>query len=861
MRPKALLSAAVLTALALPAAALDYGSGWEIVISDPETSGVHANLWPMAERFARTVAEATGTRPAVRFAGQASAGGHKFYMGEAFAEKAGVLPSDMKGWSNGIAEKDGNVYFFGRDVPGRRWAKGEWPTYTKMVLPSARAMTRFLRRFAGVRFVMPDENGRAVPKLAKLTVPDGYADREDPEFDYMAGRTSTAFDDIARGHFGCGYYHTYGGHTYPVAVPIDRFSATHPEYFALSRDGRRTWGPTNGQTALCISNPEVEELILNEMLSRYDSGAEVCQLGTQDGSSHCWCEKCRALYGTGDDWCEKHWLFHRHLAERIERLRPGKIVHMLCYDITREPPKTFRKFPSNAMVELCGYREADFAKWRDYEVPHGFTVYVYFWGNYPQPGFVGRHSFAFLADNARRFLRNGVRGIFRCGYGDLYGLEGPGYYVFNGLMSDPEAPVDGLVAEYCKAAFGPASVPMQRFYDTQDERLRALDRIDEGFAASCGNGLGRYLKARTKNNGDLHAWAYSPDTIRALENCLAKAEKTAGLSDKEKRRIGLVRREFDYAKAMGMIGVLYGAYRLNPTQASFDALAEAILARKKAMLGLSDGKGGAIEFPGWPELKMLNGGGVWGGTYWLQWNGRLSATMGAPLNWDVEFMRKKGVLPGASFKTAEAARAAGAVDLDGYVANAGAWATAKAETLGGIQMEEVSIRTTFRVLYDDRNLYLGVTTDLPEKAVVREFDPDGQVWSTENLDLLLAPDRTVDVHYHLIWSSVRDSRLDYAFGLITEPLDPNYNQPDIRWNGKWRHEDRRVGDTWHSLVTIPYAAIGAEPPRAGDEWRLNLGRYANAAAGDTNERMSLWSPNMETRGLDNPDAMGRVLFK
>ena len=852
-------AATAVAAFCLPSSvdAVELTADWRIVAPKHEVGVISYGYERAAKLLRQDIAEGAGID--LRIVDEVPKTGPAICLGIDLAKAAGVATDGLEWFDNAIVEKGGRIYLFGNDR-ARNKNMPSWEWY-KASLPTVGAAVRFLHDYLGDRFCAPGETGRFVGRREKLSVADGTCSIERPTQIFGGCWREDIVYSYGAGYRGMGLFHTYGGHTYPEAVPTKKYAKEHPEYYALSPDGRRVWGPTDGATALCISNPEVEELIVAEMLKRYDEGAQVCQLAQHDGSNHCWCRNCQAMYGT-EDWCEKTWLFHKHIAERIEKLRPGKIVHILCYDITRNPPKTFRKFPSNVMVELCRYSDAVFEEWKKYEVPHGFTVYIYFWGNYPQPGFIARHSFAFLADSARRFRRNNVRGIFRCGYGDLFGLEGPGYYVFNELMANPERPVDETVAEYCKTMFGPASVLMQQFYDVQDARLRGLDRLQQDFEPACGNGLRRYLKTRTANNGDLHAWAYSPDTIKSLEDLLSRAERTQGLSDKEKRRLDLVRREFNYAKTMGEIAYLYGAYKLRPTQASFDALAEAILARREAMLGLSDGKDGAVKLPGWPELSPLRGGGYYGGTYWLKWNGRLSATMGAPLNWDVGLMKAKGILPGVTMAEKKVSRIASAPTLDELVAGSGAWAKAPETKLNGVQGEEnLPETTTFRLAYDDKNLYVGVKSDLPADMAIPEFDPDGIVWSTESLDLFVAAAKEIDVNYHLIWSPAADSRLDYAFGLITEPLDPNYNMPDIRWNGKWSHADRRVGDTWYSILAIPYADLGVGKPSPGDVWRFNLGRYTKPTKEKGVDRIYLWSPNLDRRSLDNAEAMGRIVFE
>lgn len=846
-------------AAACSVSAVELSSDWRIVSPKHEAAVVGYGFEQSAKLLQRDLAEGAGL--SLEIVKTAPKAGPAIFLGADLARAAGINTDDLAWYDNAIVEKGGSLYLFGNDRARSKNAnRHEW---FKAALPTVGATVRFLHDYLGDRFCAPGETGRHVGRRDKVVVPDGTRSVERPSQIYGHAYRQDMIYSYGAGMRGMGLFHSYGGHTYPSAVSIEKYGKDHPEYFAQTRQGRRTGDQPSPVYALCISNPEVEDLIVAELLRKFDEGAEVCQLAQNDGDQRCFCDKCRALFGTGDDWNEKFWRFHRRIAERIEKLRPGKVVNILCYGNSKRPPRTFTKFPSNVMVELCVYSEETFAEWSRYDVPQGFTVYVYFWGPYQQPGFVARHSFAFLADNARRFRRNGVKGVYRCGYGDLFGLEGPGYHVFNEVLVDPERPVDAIVAEYCQAMFGPAAGLMQQFYDAQDERLRGVDLVREGFPSASGNGLGRYLKAAPKNNGDLHAWAYPPETAKAMEDYLARAEATEGLSDKERRRLDLVRREFDYAKAMGEIGCLYSAYKWRPTQASFDALAEALLARRQAMLGLSNGKGGSIELPGWPELTPLGRGtGPSSGAYWLEWNGRLSGMMGAPLAWDVKLMKEKGILPGVTMPEQAVVRAAQAPTLDELVAGAGAWSRSTEARLRGIQGEE-SVRetTTFRLACDESCLYVGVKTDLPADVAVPVFDADGKVWKTETLDLLIAPAKSTDVNFHLLWTPAADSRLDYARGLVTDPLHPLYGVSDISWSGKWQHEDRRVGNAWYSLLKIPYSDLGvAAAPGKGEVWRFNLGRIAYPKE-EPRGSLSLWSPNLDKRTMDNPDAMGRIIFE
>ena len=627
------LGFARVVSFALPMAcfAAVIGPEWCVVYPESGSKDVNRVLKIAAEEVQNDINEATGLKIAAVPASKAKK--PAIYIGAEFAEKAGFDLSDLKWFDNVIAEKGGCLYLFGRDRPGRDAAKVGGIGWANCVLPSVRATTRFLEMFAGVRFLLPGEVGKEVPHGREVRVPEGTVLKERPTQIYGNGHAIDRHHPIymiASGIWGRGMLHSYGGHTYPSACPGEKYFATHPEYFALKKDGKRGLGPTKNQTALCISNPEVEELIVDELKRRFDEGAEICQLSQHDGTTVCGCEACRAFLGTGDDWGEKFWLFHRRIAERMLKERPGKIVQILSYTATAHPPKSFKVFPPNVMVEMCRYSDEAFAEWKGYTVPQGFAAYTYLCGNYVPMGLVARHSLAYLARLAKRFRDNRVVGLFRCEIQDLYGTEGPCYYIYNKLLQDGTLDVDALLSDYCGAAFGPAAARMRAFYDTQDARLRMCDKIAEGFAAGIAAGLDGHLLAMPKKRIELHGLIFSPATIKAMEESLSAAEKTEGLTEKQRKRLSLVRLEFDYAKNLGTIATLYAAYQLRPTAEMKAPLMDAIRERNAYLDRIFGGGNVPLPIEGWPEIKPF-------GRYCtrdiMNTNGRSSARIREPLGW------------------------------------------------------------------------------------------------------------------------------------------------------------------------------------------------------------------------------------
>ena len=337
---------------------------------------------------------------------------------------------------------------------------------------------------------------------------------------------------------------------------------------------------------------------------------------------------------------------------------------------------------------------------------------------------------------------------------------------------------------------------------------------------------------------DMLSFVYTPATCLALETALSRAEATEGLTEKQRRRLSLTRREFDYAREIGRIAALYDAFRFSRSEASFAVLADAVSARNARLESFFDEKGGWRKLPGWPELLPF--GGVRRGM--MKHNGYGGATLNAPYTWDVKLMREKGVIPGGPAKSATAERTL---------------AAARWHEVGGLQLDRLDYATKFRVAYDDANLYVEVEAELPESRQFESQGHDGTCYRQDCLELLIDPTGRREQSFHFIWNPVANSFREEALGLISDQLDPLFGLYDLTWDGKWSYTTERANGIWRSVVTLPFASLGVKRPEAGEKWLLNLGRETYFP-GDL--QVGLWNPNFEGRDLRSLEAMGTLVF-
>ena len=517
-----------------------------------------------------------------------------------FARRHDVVVSKLEGWGYVLKAVGRDLIIAGRDEPSpvqrQNRRRGTWDR-----IGTAKGVVDFLRDYCGVRFLYPElpafnpVSGAAqidwhkTPALEFLprktiTVPADLNLENTPWLSFNTAHPARgSFYDLAMNRFPR-VDEAFGGHTYWRAIPPEKYRQTHPEYFALIRGKRLLEG--SGQ--YCISNPDVQELIYRDLVRLADSGYRVVDLAQPDGFRPCQCKDCNELYGT-DDWGEKLWIFHRKLAERLLKDRPGVQVRMISYIQTAGPPRTFTEFPANTQVMLTGTNEEDIAAWKDHEVPGGFAGYIYNWCPNLGTRYTPMRTLRFVEAQARRLYRAGIHALYRDGPGQLYGLEGPVYYIMGRMFDDPEHNrAADLMIEFCEAAFGNAARPMQHFYD---QLYHAIELYSDFLGTRCPAWVYHDIYGRRhKYLSDpfrLIGFLYTPKLLAALETQLAAADRLAR-AEKVRARLALVRTELEYLKHLAKVVHLDHAYQIAPDRPALERLLDAIDARNAFIASLYD---------------------------------------------------------------------------------------------------------------------------------------------------------------------------------------------------------------------------------------------------------------------------------
>lgn len=186
-----------------------------------------------------------------------------------------------------------------------------------------------------------------------------------------------------------------------------------------------------------------------------------------------------------------------------------------------------------------------------------------------------------------------------------------------------------------------------------------------------------------------------------------------------------------------------------------------------------------------------------------------------------------------------------ALRLDGTLAEA-AWSraqpvsdfTQQEPVEGGVPSE----RTEVRVLYDDRNLFIGV---------MAYDDPDGI------LAYQKARDASLETDDRFMWmlDTFQDGRTGYVFeinpaGLMSDAILSGVHGGRA-WDGIWEVQTARLPEGWSAEIRIPFTTVNFDPDL--DAWGINFQRTIRRK----NEEI-LWRGFRRTEGLRRPLHAGRL---
>ena len=626
-----LLSVQILTAVSPDLVVAERGkSAYKIVYADSGSSPeVNALMKRSAETLQKIVRLSTGaTLPVVpeeSFRKDSPA----IYVGKvSILEKTGP----EKRWASHIMVKDRDIYLWGEDRHFPQVKLPESAAYRSFIAGTHAAVLRFGAEFAGAVYLILPELKYSVPFTGKLTVPAGYRHDNIPKILYTIARGKNLNYDLGNNFRAAPWNRSFGGHSHNLAVPWDKYWKTHPEYFFKQGPDK----PRNGwnvRPQYCLSNPAVQKLIYQHILSELDKGYEQTQLGQSDSFHVCYCRECIKARGQNSPG-EFLWRMHRDMALRLMKDRPGKKVVIMAYGPTWQPPKTFDSFPPNVIIELASFNLKNAAEpgsvWQQWmKFPNAKASYLYSWGFYNFAGFTPNRSIAYLSNEVELYRNSGVIGIYRCGFGELPGLEGPSYFIFGQRLDDPDADIGLLLKKYCRQAFGKGGPVMEKFFTRLDQAVKSKDPEISDWDKDINPSRRQFRRYDL----ELLAARYPESCLKELGSLLDRAEAL-----EKTPMLKILRTEFTLLKLSAECAGLFHKAVKHPDAASAAALMNAVYKRSEFIDALPVDKRGSV---------CMEGVAMFGGSLKpvLKNGGRLCCLFNAPFIWNVGFMKEKSILP------------------------------------------------------------------------------------------------------------------------------------------------------------------------------------------------------------------------
>ena len=461
----------------------------------------------------------------------------------------------------------------------------------------------FLKKYVGVRWLMPGELGEVVPKSESLKVGeidvkvepllwqrrirDCHAHAEYGEvanilksWDIPMSRWEKFFD--AQTTNAWFRHHRLGArvelkYTHSNMGYWDKYHEKYPEIFAMQPNGSRV--NSNVREILCISNPRVWELVAQEKIEELKTNplrTAASITPNDDGDNNfCCCEKCAALDPPGspkiygDDGSlrtpqislsDRYFRYFNEVAKLVAKEMPDRYLGTYAYIPYKETPVTFNKLEKNLLVGFVGFdtylndkaREKDRMLWLNWSrlANQLFIRPNLFWYGMGMP-INYTHKFAadirFMADHSMQAADfDGLIGN--------WGGEGLNYYVAAELLWNPYADVNEIIDDYCSAAYGKGASEMKAYYDRLEELTNTIARE------------GKHAAYRAQDAHNLVVY-YTDEVLNELESHVKKSLAAIGTSDSAAvKRVQLISTMLDYTRQLKRL--IMAAYAVRTGQST-----------------------------------------------------------------------------------------------------------------------------------------------------------------------------------------------------------------------------------------------------------------------------------------------------
>lgn len=445
------------------------------------------------------------------------------------------------------------------------------------------AVSYFLDKYMGVRYLWPGETGTYTPEKSTIKVPDVDVVQR-PALDRRRLRASNSSAEVQSwlGMHMMGSRSEYSfGHAFTTWY--GKYGKDHPEYFAQPPKGKVQEIPE--YIKLDISNETVDEAIIEEWKAA--GKPDNWNVSPNDGSSgYCVSPGCLAMDDRPNQSIDLIWSgkanlttryvkFWNRLLDKMRAIQPNVTLTTYAYDSYKEPPEAGGvKLRDGMIIGIVDTFQA-YEQWRGW---YKTGAKLFLRPNWWISGAVAPNLMLHATGNFFKFAQaNGMSGFDFDSIMGHWGTQGINYYLIARLSVRPELSVDDVIAEYT-SAFGKAE-PAIKDYIQYWEKLsvETAYNVDAGNVVSI-NPQGRFETVVRQNNlpsSPLSSgwytlpYLYPNEVLDQAKSILSRAEQLASGHADTISRIALLRDGLRHVELTRDV-VRYGYEKTRPQGATLE---------------------------------------------------------------------------------------------------------------------------------------------------------------------------------------------------------------------------------------------------------------------------------------------------
>lgn len=358
-----------------------------------------------------------------------------------------------------------------------------------------------------------------VPHTASVILPASIYKKQIPSFASRMTFYGEAIDHTYCDFHKMNYIFEDWGlfvHTFNNLVPPEKYTAAHPEYFALVKGQRAA-------TQLCLTNPAVLNLVVQNLqnLIKEKPNLKHWSVSQNDNDDFCECDNCKRLNTQQGSYQGSILSFVNNVAKHF----PDKIISTLAYRKSENPPKTLKPLP-NVLIMLC-------TSYNDRRVPLKDQTNLSFYNNFKKWAAITSDLFIWdyivqfsnalspfpnlytMQPNVQYFAAKNVSELFLEGIGDLRAeFSELRCYMVTRVMWNKNVDIKATMSEFINGYYGKAGGKYISQYIALLDKNASLKPAGVSSGGSPVDALNAYL---------------SPENIKAYKSIFNDALKaTAG---------------------------------------------------------------------------------------------------------------------------------------------------------------------------------------------------------------------------------------------------------------------------------------------------------------------------------------------